>query len=119
MPGVDLVQFNYCENKSHCLYLHGMEAEYVGVHCMYATMIYYQPHQRPLTFSSHPSSVIQGWLLVDLRPQCYRMTSESQAFCEFKKYPMRHAETQAVPGMLLHVNAMYRPFHKEMQRCQN
>lgn len=35
MPGVYLVQFNYCENKSHCLYLHGMEAEYVGMHCMY------------------------------------------------------------------------------------
>lgn len=33
MPGVDLVQFNYCENKSHCLL--GMEAEYVGMHCMY------------------------------------------------------------------------------------
>lgn len=57
MPGVDLVQFNYCENKSHCLYLHGMEAEYVGMHCMYVTTIYYQPHERPLMvpFPPQPS----------------------------------------------------------------
>lgn len=57
MTRVDLVQSNYYENKSHCLPWHGMEAEYVGMRCVYVTTIYYQPHERPLMvlFPPQPS----------------------------------------------------------------
>lgn len=79
MTGVGLVQFNYCENKSHCLYLHGMEAEYVGMHCdVHNNNISPTTLKTSLSwFFFRASPVILGWLLVDLRPECYRMTSES------------------------------------------
>lgn len=74
---------------------HTCIAMYVTV-CWHALRCMWQcaaNHTEDLSwFSFHDS----GMLTVDLRPECYRMTSEAQAFYEFKNYTMRYTPAQSV-----------------------